>query len=580
MVCSASSNRLLHQRYLIQHVLENQQYCRSYLAIDTQRNNRRCFVQEIPFSHWSHAGRLRQLRLDTHREILVMYQIRHPQIPDILAAFEEDEHLFLIQDYVEGPTLRDLRHIHREWGQSYSEADIVHVLKHVLPVLSHIHERGVIHRNLSPDSIMMALDAAGIQESIDPTRPASVRRLMGLPILVNFGSLGELTRQFDVNGEENSQSDLSPVSSSSNSRSSSYIPPDHQHDAVHPCTDLYGLAATCFFLLTGQDPHELIDTRTGQWISETSLHISGVLAAILIRMMAPLRSDRYQSAQDVLQAMDPLLSMPPFPSQSQPAIQSSALRKKHSPGQERSVSDGLKLPMFPAFRLKPHVHPHTELASKIALSNLTNSSLSLNQARRHQPCHSQRSLRSKPSSSKKLAAWTNVGIAAGILVFTAMGFHRHVLRDSATSNDVWISGTRIPRSQASELLGLATGGGVNPEGMDWAELGVENNQTLDSMPPISSQLINLSTSDRPILLTDSLDSNSAHVYRIRLDHETDVSILLEGDSVALNLLYFDEQTLRLKVQAIDQWDGTLSSDQDYLIQISGRGTYRLTVGKQ
>ncbi|MGJ3249038.1 MAG: serine/threonine protein kinase [Elainellaceae cyanobacterium] len=579
MVCSVSSNRLLHQRYLIQHVLESQQSCRSYLAIDTQRNNRRCFVQEIPFSNWSHAGRLRQLRLEIHREILVMYQIRHPQIPDILAAFEEDEHLFLIQDYVEGPTLRDLRHIHREWGQRYSEADIVHILKHLLPVLSHIHERGVIHRNLSPDSIMMALDAAGIQESIDPTRSTSVRRLMGLPILVNFGSLGELTRQFERSGEDHNQSELSPVPNSSNARLSSYLPPDHQHEAVSPCTDLYGLAATCFFLLTGQDPHELIDARTGHWISGTSLQISNVLAAILIRMMAPLPSDRYQSAQDVLQAMAPLLSVPSFPPRSQPAIQSSVSEKRRIPERAQSSSDGLKLPMFLAFRLKTQTHSHTELASKIAISNLTSASLPANQARQRQARQRQQSRRSK-SSSKKLAVWTNVGIAAGILVFAAMGVHRHVLRDSVTSNDVWISGTRIPRSQASELLGLATGGGVNPDPVDWSGLGLDPSHPFGLTPPISSQLIDLSTSDRPILLTDSLAGNSAHLYRIRLDHETDVSIFLEGHSATLELLYFDEQTPRLKVQATEKWEGTLSPNQDYLIQIVGNGTYRLTVGNQ
>ncbi|HHP7245065.1 MAG TPA: serine/threonine protein kinase, partial [Elainellaceae cyanobacterium] len=562
MVCSVSSNRLLHQRYLIQHVLESQQSCRSYLAIDTQRNNRRCFVQEIPFSHWSHAGRLRQLRLDTHREILVMYQIRHPQIPDLLAAFEEDEHLFLIQDYVEGPTLRDLRHIHREWGQSYSEADIVHVLKHVLPVLSHIHERGVIHRNISPDSIMMALDAAGIQESIDPSRPASVRCLMGLPILVNFGSLGELTQQFEQSREDHNQSELSPVLNSSNDRLSSYIPLDQQ-GTVSPCTDLYGLAATCFFLLTGQAPHELIDARTGHWISGTSLQISNVLAAILIRMMAPIPSDRYQSAQAVLQAMAPLLSMPLLPPQSQPEIQSSAPEKRHGLDREKSSSYGLKLPVFSAFRLKPQTHSHTELA-KMALSNLTSASLPMNQAmnqamsRQHR--HSQKSPRSTPPS-KTLAAWTNIGIAAGILVFAAIGFHRHVLRDSATSNDVWISGTRISRSQASELLGLATGGGVNPDGVDWAGLEGANQRFLGSTSSLSSQIIDFSTSDRPISLTDSLHSHSAHVYRIRLDHETDVSIFLEGHSATLKLLYFDEQTPKLKVQATENWEGTLLPNQ-------------------
>ena len=74
----------------------------------------------------------------------------HPQIPELIAYFEEDGCLYLVQELIEGKNL----YIELQSNGIFSEADIYELLVNILPVLQFIHDRQVIHRDIKPDNII------------------------------------------------------------------------------------------------------------------------------------------------------------------------------------------------------------------------------------------------------------------------------------------------------------------------------------------------------------------------------------------------------------------------------------------
>ncbi|MEK0180300.1 protein kinase domain-containing protein [Microcoleus anatoxicus] len=73
----------------------------------------------------------------------------HPQIPNLLACFEQETQIYLVQEFIEGLTLK------QELDQNiYSENQIWQLLQDLLPVLQFIHEHRVIHRDIKPENII------------------------------------------------------------------------------------------------------------------------------------------------------------------------------------------------------------------------------------------------------------------------------------------------------------------------------------------------------------------------------------------------------------------------------------------
>ena len=75
---------------------------------------------------------------------------KHPQIPELLAHFEQDVRLYLVQEDVKG------RNLAEELAQdgAFSEAKIRELLVGLLPVLQYIHDNQVIHRDIKPENIL------------------------------------------------------------------------------------------------------------------------------------------------------------------------------------------------------------------------------------------------------------------------------------------------------------------------------------------------------------------------------------------------------------------------------------------
>ena len=257
---------ILQNRYHILNVLGQGGFGRTYLAEDQGRFNEPCALKElIPAQSGGYA--LEKSKELFQREATILYQISHPQIPQFRATFEQDQRLFLVQDYVEGKTYRELLNDRRMQSIAFSEVEVLQWLELLLPVLEHIHGKGIIHRDISPDNIIL-------------------RQRDQLPVLIDFGVVKELaTRiQFETTEQATTVGKLG------------YSPSEQmQSGRAYPSSDLYSLAVTAIVLLTGREPQELFNDSMLTWQWQQRVAVSPALAYVLNKMLSQKPGDRYQT---------------------------------------------------------------------------------------------------------------------------------------------------------------------------------------------------------------------------------------------------------------------------------------------
>jgi serine/threonine-protein kinase len=274
---------ILGDRYQIIRELGQGGFGRTYLAEDINRFNEACVLKEFaPQVHGSYA--LQKSEELFEREAGVLYKLKHPQIPRFRELFRADLDnqgiLFLVQDYVEGRTYQQLLEARRKQGLYFSELEVRQLLEQVLPVLQYLHISGVIHRDISPDNLML-------------------RSSDQLPVLIDFGGVkqiaAEAASRFVAPGQAVSVTRLGKVG----------FAPEEQmlQGIVSPQSDLYALAVTALVLLTGKDAQNLLSSNgtADDWLQQ--LNLNPTLAAVLSQMLAPTIEARFQSAQDAWQSL-------------------------------------------------------------------------------------------------------------------------------------------------------------------------------------------------------------------------------------------------------------------------------------
>lgn len=153
------------------------------------------------------------------REARAAAQLGHPHIVTVFELAEDEDEVYLVSELVQGDTLTC-----RIADGSLSDRDCLDVALQVLDALDHAHQRGVIHRDIKPDNIMLAGD-----------RPLRVKVMdFGIAQLENTQ---RITRQGDVVG------------------TISYMSPEQADGfTVDSATDVYSAALTLYECLSGSHP--------------------------------------------------------------------------------------------------------------------------------------------------------------------------------------------------------------------------------------------------------------------------------------------------------------------------------------
>jgi serine/threonine-protein kinase len=270
---------LLH-RYLPLQLLGQGGFGAAFLSRDRYTPGLRyCVVKQFqPSGHFTPAElQVAQELFTREAEVLESLGSEHDQIPDLYAFFElsvlsfqsgsQSQFFYLVQEFIDGQTMEE------ELLQKgpFSEAEVQVLLESILPVLKFVHEHGSIHRDIKPSNIM--------------------RHRNGRLYLLDFGAVKQVTKA----GES---------AKSTGIYSLGFAPPEQvSGNTVYPSTDLYALAVTCIVLLTGKEYNDLFDTYSHTWNWEKDAHVSNQLAAILNRMLEFSPSQRFQSAEEALQAL-------------------------------------------------------------------------------------------------------------------------------------------------------------------------------------------------------------------------------------------------------------------------------------
>ncbi|MCC5602271.1 serine/threonine-protein kinase [Nostoc favosum] len=302
---------LLDGRYVPVKLLGRGGFGAAFLARDRRiPGMRQCVVKQFQPAGNLTLNQLQQAQLMFEREAEVLSQLGndHEQIPDLFAFFpvivnglqpgQQDQFFYLVQEYIDGQNLEE------ELVQQgkFSEQQVLEVLQEILKVLKFVHHRGIIHRDIKPSNIM--------------------RRRDGKLFLLDFGAVKQVTNVA-----------LGSAASSTGIYSMGFAPPEQMAGGqVFPSTDLYALAVTLITLLTNQEAIQLFDAYSNQWKWRTQVTVSPRLADILDKMLLPAANQRFQSAQEVLDALNsqaaqastqlnsPSVTLPPQPPSSSPVV--------------------------------------------------------------------------------------------------------------------------------------------------------------------------------------------------------------------------------------------------------------------
>lgn len=275
--------KLLDRRYQVTQVLGAGGFGRTYLAQDTRRpGNPTCVVKQLkPLT--SEPSFLETARRLFNSEAETLEQLgNHDHIPRLLAYFEEDQEFYLVQEYIEGHTLSQ----ELQPGQRWDESRVIELLKEVLSVLEFVHHHGVIHRDIKPDNLI---------------RRNSDQKL----VLVDFGAVKQIRTQM--------ASAYGQPSATVAVGTPGYMPSEQALGQPRPSSDIYALGIIAIQALTGLMPISIQeDLSTGELLWQHLVSVSRGFANILTKMVRYHFKDRYQTASEVLQALQQLnASYPP-----------------------------------------------------------------------------------------------------------------------------------------------------------------------------------------------------------------------------------------------------------------------------
>jgi serine/threonine protein kinase len=204
-----SAGEILQTRYEIQEMIHSGGMGYVYLATDKRLYDRLCIVKQVkePIKSDAHRKKLEE-------EALRMSKLHHPNVTMILDHFIDNEYYFLVVERIYGKTLGE---VYKERRGHLTENEVVRWAISICDVVSYLHSEGIVHRDISPDNIML-------------TGEGSIK-------FIDFGTL----REFRY---------IAPGGTVGIGKYG-YTPPEQWQGRPGPRSDIFALGATVYYLLTG-----------------------------------------------------------------------------------------------------------------------------------------------------------------------------------------------------------------------------------------------------------------------------------------------------------------------------------------
>lgn len=504
---------VLQKRYRLLKTLGKGGFGVTYLAEDQERFSELCVLKEFhPDAKGSHAvNKSKEL---FYREAAVLYQIDHPQIPKFRASFEQNKRLFLVQDFAEGQTYASLLADRVEIGQTFSEAEAVEFMLQMLPVLEHIHTKGIIHRDIAPDNIILR----------DRDR---------LPVLIDFGVVKAGVSL--VEGDENAPQGTTVGKLG-------YSPTEQlQTGQVYPNSDLYALAVTAVVMMTGRKPEALMDQLTmtwrwHQWVPS----LSPWFGKILNRMLSQKPSNRYQSATEVAQALRSIAGLGSIPASA--AVSQSSKSIPPSTAKNTSSSNSVNSPK-----------------KSIAQPSVSHRAVVYTRPKN--------SIWDKPWAIAAIAAGIVLSVTIGPLVLLGIIFPPN-LRDTSDQNPK--RPDRRPIPSPTEVSTTSSQSAISPAPASASS----PTQVLIAPTPASTtnpggleERLSL-FSGQGLTKQGYLRADRTVTYVVSGQQGQKLNVAIAQGGVLLTILAPNKELLNFQAKQVTRWEGLLPVSGDYYIQVN------------
>jgi serine/threonine protein kinase len=212
----------------------------------------------------------------------LLRRLDHPALPKVYYVFEDDknERAYMLMDYVEGANLEVLRK--QQPNMRFSVPQVLNIMAPIMNAISYLHNQQppIIHRDIKPSNIIV---------------PASENEA----VLVDFG----IAKEFHPDATTTAVRHASP----------GYAAPEQYGVGTNTRTDVYGLGATIYTLLTGIVPADAfyrITNLGGKGIDPLeSIHkfapnVPQYVAEAIYRAMAVDYDDRFTTVQEFWQELN------------------------------------------------------------------------------------------------------------------------------------------------------------------------------------------------------------------------------------------------------------------------------------
>jgi len=223
---------LLQGQYTVERFLGSGGFALTYLARDSLDRPiviKECFPgslcvrsrNSVRARSRSHVDELNNIVRLFFREAQRLAKLRHPNIVGVHQVFQDNGTAYMALDYIDGP---DLLHVIDDSHRQIDPEELREILSKLLNAIAYVHEQNVLHRDISPDNILLFQSET--------------------PVLIDFGAAREQATQ------------ASRVLSSLQVVKDGYSPQEFYITGAEqgPQGDIYALGATFYHLITGQAP--------------------------------------------------------------------------------------------------------------------------------------------------------------------------------------------------------------------------------------------------------------------------------------------------------------------------------------
>ena len=195
--------------------------------------------------------------------------LEHPNLIHVNEVFEANNTVYYVLEYLDGGSLR----IYVQQHGPLSEHEALEMMKPIFKAVDFLHQNLMTHLDIKPDNIMLKRDADSGKIT---------------PVLIDFG----LSKHYDKNGK--------PTSTLRVSGCSDGYAPMEQYVGIYsftPQADVYALAATLFFTLTGKDPVIATELSKDKIVTSLPESVCSKVKEAVVSAMKMRKEERTQSVR-------------------------------------------------------------------------------------------------------------------------------------------------------------------------------------------------------------------------------------------------------------------------------------------